>query len=105
MAGEGPPSTPYDAWRGKEVDGAPSLTRTAQNCAGMGWNFVMLVEKKLLVFHYFPHSAIPISPAIRGVAFNPEPVITSTVVCSAVIVPVANSFANATATCALVGST
>ena len=105
MAGEGPPSTPYDAWRGKGVDGAPSLTRTAYNCAKTGWNFVMLVEKKVLVLHHFPHSAIPISPAIRGVAFNPEPVITSTVVCSGVIVPVATNFAKAAAAWALVGST
>ena len=51
------------------------------------------------------HSAIPISSAIRGVAFNPLPVITSTVVCSGVIVPVSSNFANAAAAWALVGST
>ena len=51
------------------------------------------------------HSAIPSSSAIRGVAFRPVPVITSTVVCSGVIVPVASSLANAAAAWAQVGST
>ena len=51
------------------------------------------------------HRSIPRSSAMRAVAFNPEPVSTSTVVCSGVIVPAASSFSNAAATCAEVGST
>ena len=51
------------------------------------------------------HSAIPSSSAMRGVAFRPLPVSTSTVVCSGVTVPVASSFPNAAAACAEVGST
>ena len=51
------------------------------------------------------HPAIPINSAIRPVAFNPLPVITSTVVSSAPIVPAANNFANPATTWADVGST
>ena len=51
------------------------------------------------------HNANSNNSAIRGVAFKPLPVRTSTVVCSGVIVPVANNFASAAAACAAVGST
>ena len=52
-----------------------------------------------------PHSVTPNSSAIRGVAFRPLPVSTSTVLCSGVIVPAASSLPNAAAACAAVGST
>ena len=52
-----------------------------------------------------PHRRIPSSSAMRGVAFSPLPVSTSTVVCSGVIVPAASSLRNAAAAWAEVGST
>ena len=51
------------------------------------------------------HKVTPSNSAIRGVAFNPLPVSTSTVVCSEVIVPASSSLRNAAAACADVGST
>ena len=51
------------------------------------------------------HRSIPRSSAMRGVALSPEPVSTSTVVCSGVTVPAASSFSKAAETCAAVGST
>ena len=51
------------------------------------------------------HSVTPSSSAMRGVAFRPLPVSTSTVVCSGVTVPAASNLVNAAAAWADVGST
>ena len=94
---------------GGDADAMPLSPPPTPSRKGRGSVYVSAALRQVAVTAHrtsvTPHSVTPNSSAIRGVAFRPLPVSTSTVVCSGAIVPAASSLPNAAAACAAVGST